>query len=124
METTKEKTAKKSVAKTASKAPSKTRSTAKTKQSLSKSTRDHAEIQSWIEKRGGTPSMVKGTEDDKNNTGILRVDFPGYSGKDTLMEISWDDFFKKFDDSNLEFLYQEKTSTGKESRFNKFVSQK
>lgn len=65
--------------------------------------------------------MVKGTG-KKNDTGILRIDFPGYSGEDSLQEISWDDFFKKFDESKLEFLYQDMTSDGEMSRFNKFVS--
>jgi len=38
-----------------------------------------------------------------------------------LEKVSWDEFFEKFDQSNLEFLYQEKTADGQTSRFNKFV---
>jgi hypothetical protein len=86
------------------------------------STCDHDTIRSWVEKRGGVPSIVKGTATKKDGGGILRIDFPGYSGEDSLQKISWDEFFKKFDESKLEFLYQEKTADGKESRFNKFVS--
>ncbi|GGM93159.1 hypothetical protein GCM10010967_27840 [Dyadobacter beijingensis] len=86
------------------------------------STRDHDTIRHWVEQRGGVPSVVKGTAKKKDGGGILRIDFPGYSGEDSLEEISWDEFFQKFDDSKLEFLYQEKTADGKESRFNKFVS--
>ncbi|SEI99133.1 hypothetical protein SAMN05216327_105152 [Dyadobacter sp. SG02] len=86
------------------------------------STRDHDTIRAWVEKRGGVPSMVKSTGKKKDEVGILRIDFPGYSGGDSLQEISWDEFFQKFDESKLEFLYQEKTADGKESRFNKFVS--
>jgi hypothetical protein len=52
---------------------------------------------------------------------VLRIDFPGYSGKDTLAEISWDEFFEKFDEKKLAFLYQEKTATGRPSRFCKLV---
>lgn len=88
----------------------------------STSTRDHDTIRQWAEKRGGIPSMVKGTGGKKDDTGILRIDFPGYSGDGSLEEISWDEFFAKFDESKLEFLYQEQTADGKESRFNKFVS--
>ncbi|TDE15710.1 hypothetical protein E0F88_12625 [Dyadobacter psychrotolerans] len=84
-------------------------------------TTNHDEIKAWVDKRGGTPATVIGTE-KKDNAGLLRIDFPGYSGKDTLEAISWDDFFEKFDESDLDFLYQEKTAGGKESRFNKFVS--
>ncbi|WP_353719505.1 hypothetical protein [Dyadobacter sp. 676] len=86
------------------------------------STRDHDTIRAWVEQRGGVPSIVKGTGKKKDGDGILRIDFPGYSGEDSLEEISWDEFFRKFDESKLEFLYQEKTADGKESRFNKFVS--
>jgi len=52
---------------------------------------------------------------------VLRLDFPGYSGKDTLQEVSWDDFFDKFERKHLAFLYQEKTASGRTSRFCKLV---
>jgi hypothetical protein len=97
---------------------------AKKEKAKSHTTTNHDEIRAWVEKRKGTPSTVKGTESGRENTGILRIDFPGYSGKDSLEPVSWEDFFKKFDESNLEFLYQEQTSAGKESRFNKFVARK
>ena len=40
---------------------------------------------------------------------------------ESLDHISWEDFFDKFDEARLAFLYQEKTSDGKTSRFHKFV---
>lgn len=85
-------------------------------------TTDHNEIKKWIEKRGGKPATVKGTERGKELVGLLRIDFPGYSGEGKLEEISWEEFFQKFDESNLAFLYQETTSDGNESRFSKFIS--
>ena len=36
-------------------------------------------------------------------------------------EIGWDEFFQKFDESDLEFLYQDRTKDGNISRFHKFV---
>jgi len=54
--------------------------------------------------------------------GVLRIDFPGFSGQGSLEEVSWDEWFRVFDERNLEFLYQEKTANGKSSRFNKLVS--
>ena len=89
-------------------------------ESNSKITTSHDTIRSWVEERGGHPATVKNTSGD--GAGILRIDFPGYSGEDSLEQISWDDFFAKFDDSGLAFLYQEQTSGGEQSRFNKFVS--
>lgn len=88
----------------------------------SKTTTDHDVIKSWIEKRGGKPSTVKGTGNKKDGIGILRIDFPGYSGEDTLVAITWEQFFEAFEANDLEFLYQEKTANGKESHFSKFVS--
>jgi hypothetical protein len=35
--------------------------------------------------------------------------------------VTWDEFFRVFDDRGPEFLYQERTHDGKTSRFNKFV---
>jgi hypothetical protein len=84
-----------------------------------KTTTDHKEIKKWAEERGGWPAKVKGIED--NNGGILRIDFPGFSGEETLETISWNEFFQIFDENNLKFLYQEKLTTGEESRFFKFV---
>jgi hypothetical protein len=63
---------------------------------------------------------VKGTE-SKNSPGLLRIDYAGFSGEDTLEEISWEEFFDGFDKNGLAFLYQEKTSDGKTSRFSKLV---
>lgn len=85
-------------------------------------TTNHDEIKRWTEKRGGKPSTVKGTEKGSQQAGLLRIDFPGYSGEDTLEEISWDDFFDKFEEKHLAFLYQDHTKDGKESRFFKIVS--
>ena len=87
----------------------------------SKTTTDHDEIRRWVEERGGRPSSVKGTGDG-DDAGILRIDFPDAGDEGSLEEISWDEFFEKFDEKNLAFLYQEETSGGEESRFFKFVS--
>ncbi len=88
----------------------------------SKTTTNHDEIKKWVEERNGRPATVKNTGRDGEDAGLLRIDFPGYSGEDSLEEISWEDFFRKFDENNLKFLYQEKTEDGKQSRFNKFIS--
>ena len=88
--------------------------------SESKTTTDHDEIRRWVEERGGHPARVKETE-SKNSPGLLRIDYPGFSGSDSLEAISWDEFFVGFDKNNLAFLYQEKTKDGSESRFSKLI---
>jgi hypothetical protein len=49
----------------------------------------------------------------------LRLDFPPKD--ESLKPIGWDEFFDKFEKENLAFLYQDKTATGRVSRFHKFV---
>lgn len=100
-------------------AQSKSTHTTKKGSGQSRTTTDHEEIRNWVEERGGKPATVKGTG---NDVGVLRIDFPGYSGEDSLEEISWDEFFEKFEENDLAFLYQDETSSGKQSRFNKLVT--
>lgn len=86
-----------------------------------KVTTDQNEIRQWVEERGGHPARVKGTESE-NSAGLLRIDYPGFSGEDTLEEISWEEFFVAFEENGLAFLYQDETKDGKESRFSKLVA--
>jgi len=88
--------------------------------SSSFTTTDHDEIRRWAEERGAKPAAVKNTE-TKDDVGIIRLDFPGYSGEGTLEEISWEDFFEKFEESQLALVVQETTADGKKSNFNKLV---
>jgi uncharacterized protein (DUF342 family) len=64
---------------------------------------------------------VKGTGGG-SDIGMIRLDFPGWSGDESLEHISWDDWFEKFDESNLALLVQERTGKGEKSNFNKLVS--
>ena len=85
-------------------------------------TKDHDEIRRWAEARNAIPCEVAGTERGEE-PGILRFEFPGARDRndDKLREISWNDFFHKFDENNLELLYQEKTAEGQQSNFNKLI---
>lgn len=84
-------------------------------------TTDHDAIRAWVEERGGNPARVKGTG-SSDELGVLRIDFPGYSGRDSLEAVSWDDWFEAFEDDGLAFLAQAETVDGEISRFNKLVS--
>ncbi|PWT93838.1 MAG: hypothetical protein C5B55_03775 [Blastocatellia bacterium] len=79
------------------------------------------EIRRWVEERGGHPAKVKGTE-SKDGSALLRIDYPGYSGEETLEAISWEQFFDIFENNGLGLLYQEQTKGGKPSRFSKLVN--
>lgn len=88
--------------------------------SHSKVTADHKTIKKWAAKRGGRPANVEGTETGGQRAGLLRLDFG--EKDDGLSEISWEEFFDKFEEAKLAFLHQDKTADGSESRFHKFVS--
>jgi competence ComEA-like helix-hairpin-helix protein len=81
---------------------------------------DHQTIQDWVEARGGCPAHVKRSA-DANDPGILRIDFPGYSGQQSLEAIDWDTWFDWFEKNQLALLLQDKTADGQQSRFNKLV---
>jgi len=87
--------------------------------SETRTTTDHDAIRRWVEEHDGKPATVKGT--GEGEPGVLRIDFPGGSGTDRLEHISWDDWFDKFDDSDLAFLYQEHKASGEDSTFFKLV---
>jgi hypothetical protein len=86
--------------------------------SEAKTTTDHAEIRQWVEKRGGRPARVERTGKG-DDPGVLRLDFG--EPDQTLEQISWDEFFEKFDENKLALLYQDRTESGSESRFNKLI---
>lgn len=81
---------------------------------------DHEEIRQWAEERGAAPACVRGTG-GAEDTGMIRLDFPGYSGEQSLEPIGWDDWFRKFDESKLALLVQDETAGGERSNFNKLI---
>lgn len=78
-------------------------------------TTNHDEIRHWAEARGGRPAAVTATGSG-DDPGILRIDFG--EPAEGLEQISWDEFFRAFDENDLVFLYSDEGET----RFNKFVS--
>ena len=82
-------------------------------------TTDHNEIKRWTEERDGHPARVKGT--DGKSGGLIRIDYEGYSGEDTLERITWEEFFDAFEKNNLAFLYQDSVKGGGKSRFSKLI---
>lgn len=87
----------------------------------SRVTTDHDEIRKWAEERGAKPSAVQSTGDDEGDVGIIRLDFPGYSGEGSLTEISWEQFFEKFEEAGLALIIQDTTADGERSNFNKLI---
>src|SRR4051812_25458221 len=82
---------------------------------------DHDEIRQWAEERGARPARVKGTGGN-GDPGIIRLDFPGYTGADKLEPLPWSQWFKAFDANDLALIVQDRTASGRRSNFNKLVS--
>lgn len=83
---------------------------------MAETTTDHQTIRKWAEKHGGRPAVVASTH-GKRGVGIVRIEFPDApnSEHDALGEISWDEFFKQFDASELALVYED------DSNFNKLI---
>jgi hypothetical protein len=88
--------------------------------SSAKTTTNHDEIRKWVEQRGGHPAVVAATENTRGEgSGLLRIDYdePGGNNGTRLHRITWDQFFKIFDQNELAFLFDPES----DSRFSKFV---
>ena len=88
--------------------------------SSAKTTTNHDEIRKWVEKRGGHPAVVAATENNGRSGGLLRIDYdePGGNDDDALHRITWNEFFKIFDENDIAFLHD----PDGDSRFSKFVA--
>ena len=69
--------------------------------------------------RNGKPASVAGTSKDGEDVGLVRIEFA--EDDDELEEISWDEFFDRFEQKQLAFLYQDQKANGEPSTFNKLV---
>ena len=78
-------------------------------------TRRHSVIRRWAEDRGAQPATVPGTEHGIR-PGVLRFNFPGYGGQ-AVENLTWDDWFKSFDERRLVFVFREHKSDGRVSNF-------
>jgi hypothetical protein len=86
-----------------------------------RTTIDHEEIRHWAEERRAHPATVKGTA-GREGPGVLRFDFEDFgAGEESLEPISWDEFFRKFEEASLALVLQDETGSGATSRFAKFV---
>ena len=89
--------------------------------SRGRTTTDHEDIRRWAEARGGRPMAIRGAgEDDAEAIRLVFPDAPPPDAAD-LEPISWDEWFRRFDEHDLALLMEELTSDGRQSRFNKLV---
>lgn len=75
-------------------------------------TTDHAVIRKWVKRRGGWPAK------------FLHIYFPAYVTRGAFPRIDWEEFFRTFEERQLAFLYQDRTSAGERSYFFRLVSRR
>jgi hypothetical protein len=83
---------------------------------MAETTTDHETIRKWAENKRGKPAAVDRTHRG-GDVGIIRIMFPQarQSEHESLVEITWDEFFEEFDKRELALVFDEK------SMFNKIV---
>jgi hypothetical protein len=85
-----------------------------------KVTTDKKAIKQWIEERQGWPAVeIRTNESGTEN--MLWVGFPEAITHRNLQQISWEEFFEKFDQEQLTFLYQDVSLNGEQSQFFYFL---
>lgn len=85
-----------------------------------KTTDNHNTIRNWVEERNGEPATVDGIVDESNSGKMLRINFHNHKDE-SLDSISWDVFFKIFDENNFKLRYDERIIDGKKSDYYQFV---
>ena len=82
-------------------------------------TTDHDVIRQWAEDRHATPATLEGAEHD-GRLDVLRFDF-GFgmveAEEEELREVSWEDWFRTFDEQGLSFTYHDTRPDGSRSNF-------
>lgn len=84
---------------------------------MAETTTDHETIKQWARRHEGKPAAVKSTHKG-DDAGIIRIMFPKskHSEHEDLVEISWEEFFREFDERKLALIYEP------HSMFSKLVS--
>jgi alkylation response protein AidB-like acyl-CoA dehydrogenase len=81
-----------------------------------KQTDDQQEIRRWAEELGGRPERIDDPEAQSDAVGI-RISFPGAFDKTFMpinetQRISWDEFFRRFEEMGLSMLYDPDATGG------------
>ncbi|WP_442934155.1 hypothetical protein [Micromonospora sp. CPCC 205561] len=79
-------------------------------------TTNHDVIRRWAEERDARPATIAGTERE-GRAGVLTFNMPGYRESSRVREITWDEWFRTFDERRLNLIYQEQLRNGRPSNF-------
>jgi hypothetical protein len=68
------------------------------------------ESRQCVDEHGATPAPEQ-EPGSNTHAGLIRFDFPGHIGEQSLEAIGWEEWFEKFKESNLAPLVQDETAT-------------
>ncbi|NTV31490.1 hypothetical protein HGA91_05955 [candidate division WWE3 bacterium] len=89
-------------------------------------TTDHAKVREWAQQNNAKPQLIDSPHSYGDKIGI-RLDFPGrlddadLSMKKTVKDITWEEFFKLFDELGLAMEYADTTHAVEAINFYRFV---
>jgi hypothetical protein len=84
-------------------------------------TRNHEEIKHWAEERDGVPAVPKTNDVSSKTPQGLYIDFLDNGENKEMKQISWNEFFEKFEEKDLAFVYKDKVELGAENKEYSFV---
>lgn len=73
---------------------------------MANQTIDHDTIRAWVEEHGGQPALTRRVPEVPDK-GDLSLEFLADGQEPELITISWADFFQRFEDEHLAFVYEE-----------------
>lgn len=85
-----------------------------------KTTINHATIKEWVVKHNGEPAIAEGIITKSNAGEMLRIDFHSHANEG-LECISWEQFFKIFEEHKLMLKYNYQAVKGEASKSWKIV---
>lgn len=80
-----------------------------------RATTDHREIRRWMESLGASPAVI-----EPGATADIWIELPG-SRADGTRDVSWSEFFERFEQGKLALVYQERSARGRKSGFHRLV---
>src|SRR5690625_1585565 len=81
---------------------------------------DHETIRTWAQERGGFPATVRGSAPGTGDeAGVLQIGFEDETNEN-LEQISWEEFFEKFEEKALQMRYRGAPGDGDIDRFHAF----
>lgn len=75
-------------------------------------TSNHTEIRSWAKRHGARPGIARDTIASRDLDQLTLV-LPGERGEENVEFIDWDEFFRRFDEEEMVFVYEERKAPRK-----------